>query len=242
MELELQVLPQDLEQCQWHWLMPKGFSEPNSSKFLEKASWCARLGSGSASRSIYGAPAIWGETAAYESASDLYAVPFTESIHEDLNNWSDAVMIVDAGEKSVSSSQGHALLNEHAYANSRFKQAQSNLEELLNVLKNGDVDRFIALVESEALQLHSMMMSSIPYYMLMRPHTISIIQEIWAFRTESKLPVCFTSGCRSQCARFIRFTLSGRNSKLYQQPLVIILSKRVVSLQCNRWQTGKNRK
>jgi len=170
----------------------EGILVPNSSKFLEKASWCARLGSGSASRSIYGAPAIWGETAAYESASDLYAVPFTESIHEDLNNWSDAVMIVDAGEKSVSSSQGHALLDEHAYANSRFKQAQSNLEELLNVLKNGDVDRFIALVESEALQLHSMMMSSIPYYMLMRPHTISIIQEIWAFRMESKLPICFT--------------------------------------------------
>jgi diphosphomevalonate decarboxylase len=170
----------------------EGILEPSSAEFLQKASYCARLGSGSASRSVYGEPGIWGETSAFAGSSDEYAVPFTENIHPDLQNWTDAVMIVDAGEKSVSSTEGHALLSEHAYAQSRFQQAQKNLEELLQVLQNGNIERFIALVESEALQLHAMMMSSIPYYMLMRPHTISIIQEIWQFRRESQLPICFT--------------------------------------------------
>ncbi len=170
----------------------EGILAPGSAEFLQKASYCARLGSGSASRSVYGEPGIWGETAAFAGSSDEYAVPFTENIHPDLQNWTDVVMIVDAGEKSVSSTEGHALLSEHAYAQSRFQQAQKNLEELLQVLQNGNMERFIALVESEALQLHAMMMSSIPYYMLMRPHTISIIQEIWQFRRESQLPICFT--------------------------------------------------
>jgi len=170
----------------------EGQLELGSDAFLQKASFCARLGSGSASRSVYGEPAIWGQTASYKGASDEYAVPFTADIHADLANWMDAVMIVDAGEKSVSSSEGHALLSEHAYALSRFEQAQKNLDELLLVLQSGQVERFIALVESEALQLHAMMISSIPYYMLMRPNTISIIQKIWQYRRETSLPICFT--------------------------------------------------
>lgn len=170
----------------------EGILVPHTDAFLQKASYCARLGSGSASRSVYEAPAIWGQTTAFAAASDEYAVPFTEPIHADLSQWTDAVMIVDSGEKSVSSTDGHALLSEHAYAQARFQQAQKNLNELLQVLGNGDVARFIALVESEALQLHAMMMSSIPHYMLMRPHTLSVIQEIWQFRRETQLPICFT--------------------------------------------------
>ncbi len=170
----------------------EGMLEPGSPEFLQKASYCARLGSGSASRSVYGEPAIWGQTPAFAASSDVYAVPFTDNIHPDLQNWMDTVLIVDAGEKSVSSTEGHALLGEHAYAQARFGQAQKNIAEILSVFRNGDVTRFMALVESEALQLHAMMMSSIPYYMLVRPNTLSIIQEIWQFRKETNLPLCFT--------------------------------------------------
>jgi diphosphomevalonate decarboxylase len=59
-------------------------------------------------------------------------------------------------------------------------------------MKNGDVKSFIEIVESEALQLHSMMMTSIPYYVLMRPNTLAIIEEIWRFREQSGLSICFT--------------------------------------------------
>ena len=48
------------------------------------------------------------------------------------------------------------------------------------------------IVESEALTLHAMMMSSNPYFILMKPNTLEIINKIWAFRKNTGLPVCFT--------------------------------------------------
>ena len=61
-----------------------------------------------------------------------------------------------------------------------------------SVLKEGDLDNFIKIVESEALTLHAMMMTSMPYFILMKPNTLEIINRIWKFRTDTGLPVCFT--------------------------------------------------
>ena len=168
-------------------LIPK-----NSPEFFERASFFARLGSGSACRSVYGKPAIWGEHKIVENSSDFYAVPFENNIHDSLKNWKDCVLIVDDGEKKVSSSEGHSLLENHPYAAARFENAQKNIEKILKYLQLGDVPNFIALVESEALQLHSMMMSSIPYFTLIRPNTLAILEEIWQFRSETNLPLAFT--------------------------------------------------
>src|SRR5690606_37221529 len=74
----------------------------------------------------------------------------------------------------------------------RFAQAHENLQELLEVLQSGDMEKFIAIVESEALTLHSMMMTSRPYYILMKPATLEIIGRIWEFRQRTGVPVCFT--------------------------------------------------
>lgn len=170
----------------------EGKCKPGTPEFMERASFFARLGSGSACRSIYGQPAIWGQHPSFEGSSDHYAVPFTNEIHPALSNWKDCVLIVDEGEKKVSSTKGHSLLKNHPYAESRFKQATKNLSEVLDCLKNGNVELFIQLVESEALQLHSMMMSSVPYFTLIRPNTLAILEEIWSFRSETNLPLCFT--------------------------------------------------
>lgn len=59
-------------------------------------------------------------------------------------------------------------------------------------LTNGDLMEFGGLVESEALTLHAMMMTSRPYFMLFKPNTISIIEKVWAFREETKIPLHFT--------------------------------------------------
>jgi diphosphomevalonate decarboxylase len=60
------------------------------------------------------------------------------------------------------------------------------------VLQNGDLENFISIVESEALTLHAMMMTSMPYFVLMKPNTLEILQKIWQFRIQTKTPVCFT--------------------------------------------------
>jgi diphosphomevalonate decarboxylase len=37
-----------------------------------------------------------------------------------------------------------------------------------------------------------MMMTSIPYFILLKPNTLKIIEKIWSFREQTKIPVCFT--------------------------------------------------
>ena len=54
------------------------------------------------------------------------------------------------------------------------------------------VQEFMKIVEKEALSLHAMMMSSDPYFILMKPNTLEIINSIWAFRKATQIPVCFT--------------------------------------------------
>ncbi|MCC7298129.1 MAG: diphosphomevalonate decarboxylase [Bacteroidia bacterium] len=158
----------------------------------QKASELARLGSGSACRSLFSGAAVWGETPVVQGASDLYAVPFDKPIAEPLNDLMDAVLIVDDEEKQVSSTQGHALLKGNVYAPARYAAAQENMQRISDALNKGSIRSFIAIVESEALQLHAMMMASSQYYILMRPNTLAIIEKIWKFRENTGLPVMFT--------------------------------------------------
>jgi diphosphomevalonate decarboxylase len=159
--------------------------------FYSKASFLARLGSGSACRSIRGEVVIWGENHDFSNGSNLFGMPFTE-IHPIFQKYQDTILLVDKGEKQVSSTVGHNLMHEHPYADERFKQAKQNLERMKTYLQSGNLEQFIALVENEALTLHAMMMTSNPYFILMKPNTLEIINAIWKFRSETKIPVCFT--------------------------------------------------
>ncbi|MEM9886263.1 MAG: diphosphomevalonate decarboxylase [Bacteroidota bacterium] len=159
--------------------------------FDQKASFVARLASGSACRSIYPKLALWGETRTVEGSSDLYAIPYTQ-IQEVFSSFHDDILIVSAGEKSVSSSAGHALMENNVYAEARYRQANRRMDQLLEALQDGDLNTFGQIVEDEALTLHAMMMSSHPSYLLMLPNTIELINRIRAFRADTQHPVYFS--------------------------------------------------
>lgn len=160
--------------------------------FFKEASRIARLGSGSACRSLYAGPVIWGKTAASADSSDEYAVPAGFNAAAPLDSLMDAVLIIDEDEKKVSSSQGHSLLDANPYADTRFETANVNMVRITDAMRNGNIRSFISIVESEALQLHAMMMVSSPYYILMRPDTLAALEKIWQFREETSIPVMFT--------------------------------------------------
>ncbi|WP_445748773.1 diphosphomevalonate/mevalonate 3,5-bisphosphate decarboxylase family protein [Polaribacter sp.] len=164
----------------------------NSDFVTKKASFLARLGSGSASRSIEGPLVVWGNHPEIEGSSDLFAVPFPHTIHSIFENYQDVILLVDKGEKQVSSTVGHELMHNHPFAENRFQQANENLTKLSKILQNGDIKNFINLVESEALTLHAMMLTSNPYFILMKPNTLEIIQKIWKYRSENQSNICFT--------------------------------------------------
>ncbi|UOK43480.1 MULTISPECIES: diphosphomevalonate/mevalonate 3,5-bisphosphate decarboxylase family protein [Flavobacterium] len=160
--------------------------------FYQKASFLARLGSGSACRSVKGSVVVWGNHTEIEGSSDLFGVEFPSTVHHNFKNYQDTILLVDKGEKQVSSTVGHDLMFGHPFAEQRFSQAHHNLSAIKNVLESGDVEQFIKIVESEALTLHAMMMTSMPYFILMKPNTLEIINKIWKFRNETQTPVCFT--------------------------------------------------
>ena len=170
------------------------FSGLQDSDFkLRKASFLARLGSGSACRSLYDGLVVWGATKEVEDSSDLYALQYpNDQIHEIFKHFNDWVLLIHEGEKSVSSTVGHSLMNTNPYAERRFQEAHENFAVLKEILKTGDMQNFIKLVEHEALTLHAMMMMSEPAFILMKTGTLEVINKIWDYRKETGLPLFFT--------------------------------------------------
>lgn len=164
----------------------------NEEIFLQKASHIARLGSGSACRSVYPIMALWGHTESLENASNLHAVPFVEDLHPIFKTFHDDILIASRAEKAVSSRAGHALMEGNIYADNRYKQANQNLDDLLVALRKGDLTAFGAIAESEALTLHALMMTSQPPYILMQAVSLEMIHKVYAFRKETGLPLYFT--------------------------------------------------
>ncbi|MGA0817480.1 MAG: diphosphomevalonate/mevalonate 3,5-bisphosphate decarboxylase family protein [Schleiferiaceae bacterium] len=158
----------------------------------QEASVLARLGSGSACRSVYGGLVVWGETASVPGSSQDYGVEYPHAVHEVFRSYRDVVALVDVGQKAVSSTAGHQLMEQHPFRTQRFAQAHDHLAALGPILASGDLDAFIELVELEALTLHGLMMSSSPSYILMRPNTLQIIEAIRGFRRETGTPISFT--------------------------------------------------
>lgn len=166
-------------------------TEISEEYFYAKASFLARLGSGSACRSIVGKVVAWGKNETIKNSSDWFGVEFA-NLHSNFHNFQDTILLVDKGEKQVSSTVGHNLMHNHPFAEKRFEQAHHNIAKIVALLESGNVTEFMSLVESEALTLHAMMLTSMPYFILMKPNTLEIINKIWQFRNETQIPVCFT--------------------------------------------------
>jgi diphosphomevalonate decarboxylase len=161
-------------------------------EFWKEASELARMGSGSACRSVYSGFSIWGRTQLFESSSDDFAIRLTDGVSPVFQGLRDAILLVDSGKKEVSSSAGHQLMEQHIYQRSRIAQATENVNELYLALISGDQQKFIQVVEAEALSLHAMMMTSNPSFILLKPNSLEIMNRIRRFREKTQIPVCFT--------------------------------------------------
>lgn len=157
-----------------------------------KASFIARLGSGSACRSIYPLMAVWGTEPSVSESSDEWAIGIGSEIHPVFQTFHDDILIISPKEKSVSSSAGHQLMENNPYSTARYDQAKARLSRLLSALRDGDLDTFGKIAEDEALTLHALMMCSDPSYILMEEGSLSVINKIRRFRNETAIPIWFT--------------------------------------------------
>jgi diphosphomevalonate decarboxylase len=159
--------------------------------FFQKASFLARLGSGSASRSIYPRFVLWGSSGLWENSSDYHAIPL-DGMDDGFLDVRDAILVVDPRPKHISSSQGHALMEANPFAQARYGQARENLGRIRRAMLEGDWQGFISILEEEALTLHALMMTGRPGYLLMQPGTLSILRRIREYREGTGTQLGFT--------------------------------------------------
>lgn len=160
--------------------------------FDQKASYIARLGSGSACRSIFPTAALWGQSGEVPGSSDLYAVPMADRLHDVFKDLHDDILLTSTAAKSVSSRAGHGLMENHPFADARYADARRKLSRLLAALRSGDLEEFGAIAENEALTLHGLMLSSNPSYVLLKPNTLEMIARLRQYRLDTKQPVYFS--------------------------------------------------
>jgi diphosphomevalonate decarboxylase len=159
---------------------------------LQFSSRLSRLASGSACRSVYGGFVVWGHIPELAGTSDDFAIPVPYEVHPAFKDLKDSIMVASSREKEVSSRTGHSLMAGHPYAEARYKMAMSDVLNLSHALRSGDFEEFVKITETEALNLHALMMTSSPSYLLIEPNTLNIVNAVRLFRKETKIPVCFT--------------------------------------------------
>ena len=159
--------------------------------FFKRASYLARIGSGSAARSIFGEFVRWGEIEG--EGSDLYASQL-DSFHPIFSKLRDTVLIVSSEEKKLSSTNGHKLMDDSSSSSKeRYLQANKNVLKMLEILKSGDLISFGKILEEEALTLHTHIITSTKgEVLLMDTNSLEIIERVRKFRKEKKLDLYFT--------------------------------------------------
>lgn len=160
---------------------------------FQRASFMARLGSGSACRSFFPGLSFWGQSQDIKGASDQYSVELPlEQVHPSFRELQNTICILSSEAKSVSSTEGHSLMQESAYTSCRIHQAQTNMKNCLRAMEKGDWELFIRVLEEEALSLHGLMMSHSRGYTLLTSKTWDLIGKIRQERKTKGIKMGFT--------------------------------------------------
>ena len=153
---------------------------------LEETSSLARLGSGSAARSVFGG---FVELPAGETARPPVAVQIADE-----NFWPLAVLVAvtDDAPKFISSRAAMEVTQRKSpFYDAWVKASVNDLENMRSALQRRDFEVVGALAEHSALKLHGLMMSSRPGLLYWNAGTMAVIQEILKMRKDG-LAVYFT--------------------------------------------------
>lgn len=146
----------------------------------------ARLGSGSASRSIAGGFVEWYAGARHQ---DSYAVQIAPPEHWDLV---DVIAIVSAEEKEVGSSAGHPLAHTSPFYQARLGELQRTLPLMRKAIFDKDLELFGDLLEAEAISLHVASMTSRPSILYWTAGTMTLLHALRRWRQQGEAVGYFT--------------------------------------------------
>lgn len=145
----------------------------------------ARLGSGSACRSIPNGFVEWLDG---NTSSTSYAISLYPNDYWDIN---DVVVIASNEKKIVSTTEGQKLSKTSPFFETRLKHMPKKITVIKKAMKEKNFTAFGELLESEALELHSIMLSSTPSLIYLLPNTLRIMHAVKLWR-RSGISVYFT--------------------------------------------------
>jgi diphosphomevalonate decarboxylase len=153
---------------------------------LEEAelSRLARLGSGSACRSVPAGFTLWQG----ENDETSFAQQVAPPEHWDLH---DVVAIVSHEHKAVGSYDGHTLAPSSSFHAARLATVPETLATIQTGIRQRDLASMGPAIELDALAMHGVMMTSQPSLLYWRPETMAVLQAVRAWREEG-LGVYFT--------------------------------------------------
>ena len=175
----------------------------------------ARIGSGSASRSLWGGFVCW-RTAEVESFS--YSEQVFSAKHWQLSN---VIVLVDPAAKSCSSSEGHQLAMTSPLFRWRHYQLPEKLDRMQSAIAGRNLQELGSLVEEEAFSMHAVMQSSNPPARYFNDATVAVIDWLTNQRRENHVEAYFTLDAGANlhllCAQDETKNLTRRLSEAYPQ-------------------------
>ncbi len=144
----------------------------------EEISKYARLGSGSAARSIHGGFVYWNKGDSHETS---FAQQICGPNEFDMNA---VIAIVHEGKKEVTSDVGHNLAHTSPFDAVRIKRSESQAKEIKKAILDHDFTRVGEIAEENCKYMHAVMMTSTPPLFYWIPETLRLIGSIQEMRKE----------------------------------------------------------
>lgn len=144
----------------------------------KELSMCARQGSGSATRSIYGGFVEWQKGT---SEGDSYAIEIDDA------NWDIGmvVVVVNKREKAVSSREGmKTTVATSPFYKAWVESAGEDLRQIKIAIKNRDFEQMGSIAESDGLKMHATMLGANPPLSYWEPESVVVMQIVRELRSE----------------------------------------------------------
>ena len=146
----------------------------------------ARLGSGSAARSIHPGWTRW-RAGSNADGSDSYAVQIAPADHWQLDVF---VVCVSSTQKAVSSTECMMRCTESPFWNTYCEEASKAADIVQTIVRDRDFTALARAAHHNAMMLHALTLSCPEPVCYFAPQTIQIMQKI--FRMSTAIPVCCT--------------------------------------------------
>lgn len=157
----------------------KGFS-------LGEVAYLARLGSGSSCRSLFGGYVLWekGNSPEEQKVRSLFPASYWQL--------SDTVVILSKEKKLLGSTEAHKRVLTSPFFKVRISQIEEKQKAFEEALLQKNISRLGELLESEALEIHSLIMTASEPFSYLKDETLEFLSWLRGLRKRTALKAYFT--------------------------------------------------